>query len=56
MDRIPLLKEGSAAQDGCGAHNCVADASLPIIGLHCDIADVLAAARRRGLDEYVVRR
>lgn len=47
MGGIPLLKEGHAARGRCGAHDYVADGSHSIIRLHCDITDVIAAARQR---------
>ncbi|MCK1366663.1 hypothetical protein IVB47_19920 [Bradyrhizobium sp. 62] len=47
MGGIPLLKEGHAARGRCGAHDYVADGSRSIIRLHCDITDVIAAARQR---------
>lgn len=52
MDRIRLLKEGA----GCGAHDDVVYASLPVIGLHCDITDVIAAARQGSRDKHVAWR
>ena len=54
MDRARLLKEGPAAPAGCGAHDDVANASLPMIALHCDITGVIAAARQSHRDEHVV--
>ncbi|MCK1378757.1 hypothetical protein IVB33_12375 [Bradyrhizobium sp. 24] len=47
MGGIPLLKEGRAARGRRGAHDYVADGSHSIIRLHCDITDVIAAARQR---------
>jgi len=46
MGGIPLLKEGRAARGRRAAHDYVADGSRSI-RLHCDITDVIAAARQR---------
>ena len=56
MNRVRLLKEGRAAPAGSVAHVYVAKASLPIIGLQCEIIDVIAAARQGSRDEDVVWR
>ncbi len=56
MGRARLLKEAIAPRGGCRAHDPVADAPLSIVGLHCDMTDVFAAARQCGRKEHAVRR